>query len=91
MRSVSIDALRSYLSAQLQRLVLDRTALEGLFDIDLVFTPDRGPILVNGVSISGDAPVLSTAMREQLGLKLTASKRPLQVVVIDRAEPPTEN
>lgn len=91
MRSVSTEALRSYLSTQLQRLVIDRTALDGRFDIDLVFTPDRGPILVNGVSISGDAPALSTAMREQLGLKLTSTKESVPVVVIDRAELPTEN
>lgn len=75
----------------LHRRIVDRTGWTGNFDIDLVYTPDDGPMMLNGASISGDAPALSTAMREQLGLKLTASKRPLQVVVIDRAEPPTEN
>jgi uncharacterized protein (TIGR03435 family) len=74
-----------------RRRVVDRTGLTGNFDIDLVYTPDDGPAMLNGSSISGDAPALSTALREQLGLKLTSARKPLRVVVIDHAEPPTEN
>ena len=42
-------------------------------------------------TLTGHAPALSTALRGQLGLKLTASKQPLPVVVIDRDEPTTKN
>lgn len=75
----------------MHRRIVDRTGLTGHFDIDLVYTPDDGPAMFNGTPISGDAPALSTALREQLGLKLTSAKESLPVVVVDRAEPPTEN
>jgi uncharacterized protein (TIGR03435 family) len=90
-RRVSIGWFAEELARVVHRQVLDHTGLAGNFDIDLAYTPDTGPLLLNGQSISGDAPALSTAMREQLGLKLTSTKQSLPVVVIDRAEPPTAN
>jgi uncharacterized protein (TIGR03435 family) len=90
-RTVSLPWFLSRLGQYVGREVVDRTGLTGTFDIDLVYTPDVGPLLLNGQSISGDAPVLSTAVREQLGLTLTATKIAMPVVVIDRADPPTEN
>lgn len=90
-RTVALPWFVSRLGQYVGRQVIDRTALTGNFDIDLVYTPDVGPLLLNGQAISGDAPALSTAVREQLGLKLTSTKVALPVVVIDHAERPTEN
>ena len=90
-RRVSISWFAWQLARQVHRNVLDHTGLAGNFDIDLAYTPDTGPVMLNGQSISGDAPALSTAIREQLGLKLVSTKAAVPVIVIDGAEPPTEN
>jgi uncharacterized protein (TIGR03435 family) len=70
----------------LMRPVLDRTGLEGLYDIKLV---DFAPLSGTG----DDAPEASlfTAIQEQLGLKLESQKGPVQVLVIDSAEKPDAN
>jgi uncharacterized protein (TIGR03435 family) len=84
------------LSGVYQRPVVDMTGLEGRFDFDLLFTPDRvgGPGVAFGNSCgtpAGDRPALSTAMQEQLGIRISAGQAPVEVLVIDSAERPTEN
>lgn len=75
------------------RLVIDRTGLTGKYDWYLAWTPPQAQMesKANGSSPGADAPGLFTALREQLGLKLESQKGPVQVVVIDRLEPPTPN
>ena len=93
LRAATMSQFTYRLTVFLGRLVTDRTGLAGEYDLDLTYMPDPGiptPV-VNGNAITIDAPALPTAMRDQLGLKLETSKAPVQVVVIDRAEPPTEN
>ena len=68
-----------------RRPVVDRTSLEGTFSFDLRFAPqDAKP---------GDSSAASifTALQEQLGLRLEDSRAPVEVVVIDRAERPSDN
>jgi len=69
------------MSAASGRPVINRTGLDGLYDIDLEWapTPDAA-----GLSIF-------TAVEEQLGLKLESGTAPLDVVVVERIERPTEN
>jgi uncharacterized protein (TIGR03435 family) len=72
--------------------VIDQTGLQGNFDIDLKWTPDSpaAPFADPGAGES-DAPSIFTALREQLGLKLEPSKGPVEVLVIDSVEHPTES
>jgi uncharacterized protein (TIGR03435 family) len=97
--------LTTVLARFVDRVIVDRTALTGSFDVDLTWTPDRlpqgGPGLQGGPGGAPPAPPLSaidpngpsifTAVQEQLGLKLESTKGPVDVVVIDSAEHPTED
>ena len=63
------------------RPVIDRTGLPGEYQIDLQWTTDR-------TRTDPEFPVLTTALREQLGLKLEATKGPADFLVIDSAQRP---
>jgi uncharacterized protein (TIGR03435 family) len=83
--------------AVLDRPVLDQTGLNGRFDFTLKWTPDDSQFGGMGAKIppSTDsataAPELYTAIQEQLGLKLEATKALAEVLVIDHVEKPSEN
>jgi uncharacterized protein (TIGR03435 family) len=95
----SIAQLVGTLSANLQRIVVDRTGLTGTFDVDLTWTPDqmsqgRGDLPPGAPAlppIDPNGPSLFTAIQEQLGLKLESTKGPADMLVIDRAEKPTDD
>jgi uncharacterized protein (TIGR03435 family) len=84
-------------SAVLDRPVLDQTGLEGRWDFTLNWTPDESQFKGMGVTVppptdSADAPPnLYTAIQEQIGLKLEATKAPADVMVIDHVEKPSAN
>ncbi len=84
-------------SAVLDRPVVDRTGLPGRYDFTLRWTPDESQFAGLGVQVpppSNDPyapPGLFTAIQEQLGLKLDATRAPVDVVVIDRVDRPSEN
>jgi uncharacterized protein (TIGR03435 family) len=73
----------------LQQPVIDRTQDTRRFDFHLRWTPDAGP--AGAEQVASDGPSLATALEEQLGLKLVSQKVPADVLVIDRAELPSEN
>jgi uncharacterized protein (TIGR03435 family) len=91
------------LSQQLERTVQDKTGLSGKYDFTLQWTPDEraGPMSAatqGGGSRSDDAPPpdssapsIFTALQEQLGLKLESGKAPVEILVIDHVEAPSEN
>ncbi len=64
-----------------ERVVVDRTGLKGSYDIDLDWAADP----------NSDKPSFFTAIEEQLGLKLEAQRGPVDVIVIDHIERPTED
>jgi uncharacterized protein (TIGR03435 family) len=81
------------------RIVVDRTGLEGPYDVDLTWTPDQmprleggagGPPQINGAPVDPNGPSLFTAVQEQLGLKLDSQRGPVEMIVVDRAEKPVE-
>jgi uncharacterized protein (TIGR03435 family) len=73
-----------------QRIVVDKTGLSGGWNLDVQYSPDE-PARLNGsiVTPSPDAPSLFTALQEQLGLKLDASRGPVEILVIDNMARPT--
>jgi len=98
----TIAQIVTSLSDWVGRPVIDKTGLIGLYDLTLKFAPegvrDAGPLgptltqlraQVQAPPVDPDAPSLFAALQEQLGLKLEAGRRPVEVVVIDRIEKPT--
>jgi uncharacterized protein (TIGR03435 family) len=79
----SISILAGNLGNQLGRIVLDKTELTGAYDWMLEWSLDP--------AIESTEPSLFTAVREQLGLKLTAQKGPIPMLVIDSAQRPSGN
>jgi uncharacterized protein (TIGR03435 family) len=61
--------------------------LKGKYDFDLKWTVDGAP----PQSDPNAPPGLFTAMQEQLGLKMEATKGPAEVLVIEKAEKPSAN
>jgi bla regulator protein blaR1 len=89
--AVSVEELaRSPFLRINERLIVDRTGLQGRFNFTLRFR-DSPNADIGGNSDDGSAPALPAALQEQLGLKLVPEKGPVQVVVIDHIERPSEN
>lgn len=80
----NMDALARVLARSLDLPVVNGTGLEGIFNFKLHWVPDNAPPAMEGVSIL-------TAVQEQLGLRLRSEKTPVEVLVIEHAERPTEN
>jgi uncharacterized protein (TIGR03435 family) len=83
--------------AVLDRPVVDQTALAGRYDFTLNWTPDETQFGGMGIRVPPPAdaanapPGLFTAIQEQIGLKFESTKAPVDVLVVDRIEKPTEN
>jgi uncharacterized protein (TIGR03435 family) len=82
----------------LDRPVVDQTKLSGKFDFTLTWTPDEsqfggmgGPPPSGAAPAAAAPPGLTTALPEQLGLRLESTKAPVSVIVIDRVEKPADN
>jgi uncharacterized protein (TIGR03435 family) len=80
-----LDVLAMRMSKEAGRTVVNETGLSGNYEVTLRFSPaDSG---VGGAS--GDRPSIFLAVKEQLGLKLEATRGPVDVLVIDHVERPT--
>jgi uncharacterized protein (TIGR03435 family) len=77
--------------AMLDRPVLDRTGLKGVYDFTLAWTPDLEPADGAAPSETAGGPSIFTAVQEQLGLKLERQKAPLKVFIIDHVEKASQN
>jgi uncharacterized protein (TIGR03435 family) len=88
--------LTEYLSRIVGSTVTDKTGVVGTFDAVVAFTPDKFLAGIRGSATAprpGEATSRSffTAMEQQLGLKLEATKGAVDVLVIDHVERPSEN
>jgi bla regulator protein blaR1 len=86
-----IPLLVSLLANNFDRPVLDETGLTGSYNLNLKWTPDPKPGAPTSATTDPAGPSLFTALEEQLGLKLQAARRPIEVLVIDHIDHPTEN
>ena len=86
---------KSFLFTGAGRPIVDKTGLAGQFIIHLEYAPDeefrRRIAGLQGDPGDATAPNIFTAIQEQLGLKLESARAPVDVVVIDRLEKPSEN
>jgi uncharacterized protein (TIGR03435 family) len=91
---VPMEWVAKQLADRVGRVVVDRTGLDGRFDVELEFAPQlRGADLPDPSAPDRPAdgsPSIFTALQEQLGLKLESRKTTVDVTVIDRVEHPTE-
>jgi uncharacterized protein (TIGR03435 family) len=91
------DLARVLQAVVLDRPVVDQTGITGRFDFNLNWTPDESQFAGLGIKLpppseKADAPPnLFTAIQEQLGLKLDPTKAPVDVLVIDHVEKPSDN
>jgi uncharacterized protein (TIGR03435 family) len=81
----SMADLSAALSALLKERVIDETGLEGQYRFTLRFASVIGHAPIDA---KDDAPDLTTAVREQLGLVLVRARLPMPVVVADRVNRP---
>lgn len=79
--------------AILDRPVVDKTGLKGRYDFDLQWAPDESQFggAVPVAPPDASSPPFFTAVREQLGLRLVATRGPADALVIDHAEKPSPN
>jgi uncharacterized protein (TIGR03435 family) len=97
----SMALFAAQLSMQLGRPVIDRTELHGSYDFTLEWAPALGeggpqalglpPRAEPSPPADSTGPSIFTALEDQLGLKLESTKGPVDIVVIDHVERPSEN
>jgi uncharacterized protein (TIGR03435 family) len=95
-RGMTMPGLARLLSGRVDRPVFDRTGLDSAYDLELQWSSDLGlsqapPGSAGAGELTPDGLSLFTALQEQLGLRLEATRGPVDVVVIDRAQMPSEN
>jgi uncharacterized protein (TIGR03435 family) len=80
----SLGRLTTALGFVLERPVVDQTGLTGQFDLDLKWS-------AGDASATSNDPEIFSAVREQLGLQLKPATGPVEVLVVDSAQHPTED
>jgi uncharacterized protein (TIGR03435 family) len=91
-----MSGLATYLQTLLRQPVVDKTGLTAQYNFKLTWVPDEAQAGAPGAQpglagVSNDGPFLFTALQEQLGLKLESAKAPVEMIIIDHAEKPSEN
>ncbi len=83
---ITMARLALILAVQAGRPVIDKTGLDGNYSITLEWAADEST-----AGAEPDAPALVTAIQEQLGLRLDPRKLPMEVLVVDHVDRPSEN
>jgi uncharacterized protein (TIGR03435 family) len=92
-RNTTMALLTFYLSGTAGRPLVDRSGITDRIDYRMEWTPESNGAGIPGGDIPPDPnPVtFMDAVRDQLGLKLQSTKAPVQTLVIDHIERPSEN
>lgn len=80
-----MPSLADQLARSIGQPVVDQTGVEGRYFYALTYAP------VSAGRADPDQPDIFAAVQEQLGVKLVAHKQPIEVLVIDHVERPTDN
>jgi uncharacterized protein (TIGR03435 family) len=89
---MNMTAIANSFAMHASRPVIDGTGLEGPFDLELEFMPELAhfPPVPSTTEVQ-TSPSLFTALREQAGLRLESRRAPVEVLVIDAVERPTDH
>jgi uncharacterized protein (TIGR03435 family) len=79
--NISMTSLASSLTNEVHRTTIDKTDLAGNYDLGMKWSADESDL----------GPSIFTALQEQLGLKLQSAKGPVETLVVDSVEMPSEN
>lgn len=100
-KNITLTRFADALALPLDAIVVDRTGIDGNYNVSFQWTPDPAnePRMMKSGEPApppppGDAPSgpsIFTALQEKLGLRLEARKVPMEVIVIEKAHRPTEN
>src|ERR1700722_2889194 len=96
-KTASVGSLIFTLSHLLGRTIIDKTGFTGTFDMHLEFARDQalpgapGGPAPGKFAADSSKPSIFTALQEQLGLKLESGRGPVEMLVIDHVEKPSEN
>lgn len=83
---ITMPQFAAEFSPLVERVIVDKTGLSDMYDLQVKWTPDDTP------TTDGDTtPGVFTAVREQLGLKLTSARAPVPSLMIDAMTPPDGN
>ena len=90
------DVAKEMQAVFLDKPVVDQTSLHDRYDFELKWTPDDSQSYCPSTSAAprndpSASPDFYTAIQEQLGLKIVSTKAPVQVMVIDQIENPSQN
>lgn len=91
---ISMAFFARALSGDLGAAVVDRTGIQGVFDLTLAWTPDEVQSAAKPVNEAAEptsGPSIFNALQEQHGLRLEKQKAPVEMLVIDRIEKPEPN
>jgi uncharacterized protein (TIGR03435 family) len=80
---LTMTGLSSFLAGHLDRPVIDRTGIQGRYDVKLEWSSPQ--------AAEATLPSIFSALPEQLGLRLEAGKGPVEILVVDSVDPPTPN
>src|SRR4029078_10700942 len=90
-QNLPLEMIVMLLSNQLDRPVVDKTGLAGKFDLQLEWSAEASRPTAEGVGTDASGPSMFTAVQEQLGLRLEATRGPVDVIVSDALYRPSDN